>query len=152
MANSFKKLKVVFVGNKCHKELENVFTLSRSNLDEYDGILEMLFYYVIDKEPIEYFNCVELSDDFTEEDIDECQYAFVSYRDKIKLSPTIQSELDELITYIRREALKDERIEVKNGILFPIDNLYTMKYVRDKMLKFYKEKVKENARKTKIEN
>lgn len=44
MANSFKKIKVIFVGNKCHKDLENVFTLSRSNLDEYDGILEYIFY------------------------------------------------------------------------------------------------------------
>ena len=48
-----KKIKVVFVGNKCHKDLENVFTLSRSNLDEYDGILEYIFYLVIDKEPIQ---------------------------------------------------------------------------------------------------
>ena len=93
MANSFKKIKVVFVGNKCHKDLENVFTLSRSNLDEYDGILEYIFYLVIDKEPIQYFNCVELPDDFVEEDINEAQYSYDSYRDKIKLSPTIHSEM-----------------------------------------------------------
>lgn len=146
MSNSFKPTKMIFVGNKCHKSLENVFTLSRSNLDEYDGILEFIFYLVINKEPIEYFNCVEIPEDFTEEDIDESQYAFVSYRDKIKLSPTIQSEMEEIITYIRREALKDKRIEVKHNILFPIDNKYTMKYVRDKILKFYKGKVKKNAK------
>lgn len=148
MANSFKKIKVVFVGNKCHKDLENVFTLSRSNLDEYDGILEYIFYLVIDKEPIQYFNCVELPDDFVEEDIDEAQYSYDSYRDKIKLSPTIHSEMLEIVSYIRREALKDKRIEVKNGSLFPIGDLYTMKYVRNKLIKFYKERIR-NVQKNK---
>ena len=143
MANSFKKIKVIFVGNKCHKDLENVFTLSRSNLDEYDGILEYIFYLVIDKDPIQYFNCVELPDDFVEEDIDDAQYSYDSYRDKIKLSPTIHSEMLEIVSYIRREALKAKRIEVKNCSLFPIGDLYTMKYVRNKLIKFYKERIRD---------
>ena len=42
-----KKIKTYFVGNKCHNKLDNLITLSRSNNDEYDSVMDYLFYVVL---------------------------------------------------------------------------------------------------------
>ena len=57
-----KKIKTYFVGNKCHNKLDNLITLSRSNNDEYDSVMDYLFYVVLNLTPEQYLNSIELTD------------------------------------------------------------------------------------------
>lgn len=134
-----KKIKTYFVGNKCHNKLDNLITLSRSNNDEYDSVMDYLFYVVLNLTPEQYLNSIELND--YEPDDDEIKILnknFFNYKEKVKLSSELNEQLNRMVDYIREKALFEKRIE-KIGNKYIPNEYYNMYYLQKKMFLFYKE-------------
>lgn len=134
-----KKIKTYFVGNKCHNKLDNLITLSRSNNDEYDSVMDYLFYVVLNLTPEQYLNSIELND--YEPDDDEIKILnknFFNYKEKVKLSSELNKQLNRMVDYIREKALSEKRIE-KIGNKYIPNEYYNMYYLQKKMFLFYKE-------------
>lgn len=134
-----KKIKTYFVGNKCHNKLDNLITLSRSNNDEYDSVMDYLFYVVLNLTPEQYLNSIELND--YEPDDDEIKILnknFFNYKEKVKLSSELNEQLNKMVDYIRKKALSEKRIK-KIGNKYIPNEYYNMYYLQKKMFLFYKE-------------
>ena len=134
-----KKIKTYFVGNKCHNKLDNLITLSRSNNDEYDSVMDYLFYVVLNLTPEQYLNSIELND--YEPDDDEIKILnknFFNYKEKVKLSSELNEQLNRMVDYIREKAVFEKRIE-KIGNKYIPNEYYNMYYLQKKMFLFYKE-------------
>ena len=134
-----KKIKTYFVGNKCHNKLDNLITLSRSNNDEYDSVMDYLFYVVLNLTPEQYLNSIELTDyEPDENEIKILNKNFFNYKEKVKLSSELNEQLNKMVDYIREKALSEKRIE-KIGNKYIPDEYYNMYYLQKKMFLFYKE-------------
>ena len=134
-----KKIKTYFVGNKCHNKLDNLITLSRSNNDEYDSVMDYLFYVVLNLTPEQYLNSIELTDyEPDENEIKILNKNFFNYKEKVKLSSELNKQLNKMVDYIREKALFEKRIE-KIGNKYIPNEYYNMYYLQKKMFLFYKE-------------
>ena len=134
-----KKIKTYFVGNKCHNKLDNLITLSRSNNDEYDSVMDYLFYVVLKLTPEQYLNSIELTDyEPDENEIKILNKNFFNYKEKVKLSSELNEQLNKMVDYIRKKALFEKRIE-KIGNKYIPNEYYNMYYLQKKMFLFYKE-------------
>ena len=134
-----KKIKTYFVGNKCHNKLDNLITLSRSNNDEYDSVMDYLFYVVLNLTPEQYLNSIELNDYEPDDDeIKTLNENFFNYKKKVKLSSELNEQLNKMINYIREKAVNEKRIE-KIGNKYIPNEYYNMYYLQKKMFLFYKE-------------
>ena len=134
-----KKIKTYFVGNKCHNKLDNLITLSRSNNDEYDSVMDYLFYVVLNLTPEQYLNSIELTDyEPVENEIKILNKNFFNYKEKVKLSSELNEQLNKMVDYIRKKALFEKRIE-KIGNKYIPNEYYNMYYLQKKMFLFYKE-------------
>ena len=134
-----KKIKTYFVGNKCHNKLDNLITLSRSNNDEYDSVMDYLFYIVLNLTPEQYLNSIELTDyEPDENEIKILNKNFFNYKEKVKLSSELNEQLNKMVDYIRKKALFEKRIE-KIGNKYIPNEYYNMYYLQKKMFLFYKE-------------
>ena len=134
-----KKIKTYFVGNKCHNKLDNLITLSRSNNDEYDSVMDYLFYVVLNLTPEQYLNSIELTDyEPDENEIKILNKNFFNYKEKVKLSSELNEQLNKMVDYIRKKALSEKRIE-KIGNKYIPNEYYNMYYLQKKMFLFYKE-------------
>ena len=134
-----KKIKTYFVGNKCHNKLDNLITLSRSNNDEYDSVMDYLFYIVLNLTPEQYLNSIELTDyEPDENEIKILNKNFFNYKEKVKLSSELNEQLNKIVDYIREKALSEKRIE-KIGNKYIPNEYYNMYYLQKKMFLFYKE-------------
>lgn len=134
-----KKIKTYFVGNKCHNKLDNLITLSRSNNDEYDSVMDYLFYVVLNLTPEQYLNSIELTDyEPDENEIKILNKNFFNYKEKVKLSSELNEQLNKMVDYIRQKALFEKRIE-KIGNKYIPNEYYNMYYLQKKMFLFYKE-------------
>lgn len=134
-----KKIKTYFVGNKCHNKLDNLITLSRSNNDEYDSVMDYLFYVVLNLTPEQYLNSIELTDyEPDENEIKILNKNFFNYKEKVKLSSELNEQLNKMVDYIRKKALFEKRIE-KIGNKYIPNEYYNMYYLQKKMFLFYKE-------------
>lgn len=134
-----KKIKTYFVGNKCHNKLDNLITLSRSNNDEYDSVMDYLFYVVLNLTPEQYLNSIELTDyEPNENEIKILNKNFFNYKEKVKLSSELNEQLNKMVDYIREKALSEKRIE-KIGNKYIPNEYYNMYYLQKKMFLFYKE-------------
>jgi len=134
-----KKIKTYFVGNKCHNKLDNLITLSRSNNDEYDSVMDYLFYIVLNLTPEQYLNSIELTDyEPDENEIKILNKNFFNYKEKVKLSSELNEQLNKMVDYIREKALSEKRIE-KIGNKYIPNEYYNMYYLQKKMFLFYKE-------------
>ena len=134
-----KKIKTYFVGNKCHNKLDNLITLSRSNNDEYDSVMDYLFYVVLNLTPEQYLNSIELTDyEPDENEIKILNKNFFNYKEKVKLSSELNEQLNRMVDYIREKALFEKRIE-KIGNKYITNEYYNMYYLQKKMFLFYKE-------------
>lgn len=137
--NFTKKIKTCFVGNKCHNKLDNLITLSRSNNDEYDSVMDYLFYVVLNLTPEQYLNSIELTDyEPDENEIKILNKNFFNYKEKVKLSSELNEQLNKMVDYIREKALFEKRIE-KIGNKYIPNEYYNMYYLQKKMFLFYKE-------------
>lgn len=137
--NFTKKIKTYFVGNKCHNKLDNLITLSRSNNDEYDSVMDYLFYVVLNLTPEQYLNSIELTDyEPDENEIKILNKNFFNYKEKVKLSSELNEQLNKMVDYIRKKALFEKRIE-KIGNKYIPNEYYNMYYLQKKMFLFYKE-------------
>lgn len=134
-----KKIKTYFVGNKCHNKLDNLITLSRSNNDEYDSVMDYLFYVVLNLTPEQYLNSIELNDyEPDDNEIKILNKNFFNYKEKVKLSSELNEQLNRMVDYIREKALFEKRIE-KIGNKYIPNEYYNMYYLQKKMFLFYKE-------------
>lgn len=134
-----KKIKTYFVGNKCHNKLDNLITLSRSNNDEYDSVMDYLFYVVLNLTPEQYLNSIELTDyEPDENEIKILNKNFFNYKEKVKLSSELNEQLNKMVDYVREKALFEKRIE-KIGNKYIPNEYYNMYYLQKKMFLFYKE-------------
>lgn len=137
--NFTKKIKTYFVGNKCHNKLDNLITLSRSNNDEYDSVMDYLFYVVLNLTPEQYLNSIELTNYKPDEnEIKILNKNFFNYKEKVKLSSELNEQLNKMVDYIREKALFEKRIE-KIGNKYIPNEYYNMYYLQKKMFLFYKE-------------
>lgn len=134
-----KKIKTYFVGNKCHNKLDNLITLSRSNNDEYDSVMDYLFYVVLNLTPEQYLNSIELNDyEPNEDEVKTLNENFFNYKQKVKLSSELNEQLNKMVSYIREKAVNEKRIE-KIGNKYIPNEYYNMYYLQKKMFLFYKE-------------
>lgn len=138
-----KKTTIMQCGNKNHKKLDNLFTLSLSNNDVYGGVIDYIFFRVLNLEPIEYFNLTEqlFEEEFTDNDIDLCQKNYFDFEKKNNFSDKIKDDIEEVINFIRKKAL-DEKIikEIIKNKYIEASYKYDAKYILKKIIKFYREK------------
>lgn len=138
------KRAVVSVGNGNHEMLDNLITLSKSNNDIYDGINDYIYFRVLNVEPIEYFNLTKRYDvdkEYYEWEIEMYQNDFFNYENKNNFSEKIKNDIEEIVKYIRRKALKNNLIkEVLKDKYIENSNTFNSDYITKKIIKYYKEK------------
>lgn len=137
--NFTKRTKLYCIGNKCHPALDNLITLSKSNNDEYDTVLDYIFYLVLNITPREYMNLFESDYGLTEEEIQDSEDSFQNYKEKVKLSGALRKQLKDMVSFIRKKALLENRIKKKGDIYLPDEEFYNIYYIQNQMLLFYKE-------------
>lgn len=131
------------VGNGNHEMLDNLITLSKSNNDIYDGINDYIYFRVLNVEPVEYFNLTEryLNKEYYEWEIEAYQNDFFNYENKNNFSEKIKNDIEEIVKYIRRKALKNNLIkEVIKNKYIEASNDFNSDYITKKIIKYYKEK------------
>lgn len=138
------KRAVVSVGNGNHEMLDNLITLSKSNNDIYDGINDYIYFRVLNVEPVEYFNLTkryEVDKEYYEWEIEMYQNDFFNYENKNNFSEKIKNDIEEIVKYIRRKALKNNLIkEVIKNKYIENSNDFNSDYITKKIIKYYKEK------------
>lgn len=135
--------KIESVGNSNHELLDNVWTLISSNNDIYDGVADYIFFKALNTEPIEYFNLTEqkFAEDFTDKEIDEYQQNFLDFENKNNFSKKIKHDISEIVKYVREEAKKENVIKkVINNKYIEASLIYNAKYIKTKIIKFYRKK------------
>ncbi|CAL7879309.1 hypothetical protein [Fusobacterium necrophorum] len=145
-----KRSQIVYIDGKNGLPFDNIFTLIRSNKDELLGLAEILFYSIINTDPITYYNMVK--NDLTEEEIDECCNDYKNYLDYYKnLKKYTKEEVDDVIKFIRNEAINEQAIVVfcrvsDKEVIYEPQYKFDMKYIAKKILKYYNEKKKEDVK------
>lgn len=136
------KKKVTPIGANAHMGVDNIITLYRSSNDIFNGILDYIFFKVLNLEPVEYFNAKEFEFEPEERDIDEIQEDYLNYNLKYKkeISKSLEKDIEEVIPYIRRKALRDKKIyEFTEGKYLETKLSYSFDYIIKKIMDYYKE-------------
>lgn len=124
--------------------LDNLITLSRSNNDIYDGVNDYIFFRVLNVEPIEYFNLTKRYDpdkEYYEWEIEMYQANFFNFENKNNFSEKIKNDIEEIIKYIRRKAVKNNLIkEVFKNKYIENSIGYDDNYISTQIMKYYREK------------
>lgn len=123
--------------------LDNLITLSRSNNDIYDGVNDYIFFRVLNLEPVEYFNLTEqeFQEPFKDWETDLYQVNFFNFENKNNFSEKIKNDIEEIIKYIRRKALKNHLIkEVFKDKYIEASIEYDADYISTQIMKYYREK------------
>lgn len=124
--------------------LDNLITLSRSNNDIYDGVNDYIFFRVLNVEPIEYFNLTKRYDpdkEYYEWEIEMYQANFFNFENKNNFSEKIKNDIEEIIKYIRRKAIKNNLIkEVFKNKYIENSIGYDDNYISTQIMKYYREK------------
>ena len=124
--------------------LDNLITLSRSNNDIYDGVNDYIFFRVLNVEPIEYFNLTKRYDpdkEYYEWEIEMYQANFFNFENKNNFSEKIKNDIEEIIKYIRRKAIKNNLIkEVFKNKYIENSIEYDDNYISIQIMKYYREK------------
>lgn len=124
--------------------LDNLITLSRSNNDIYDGVNDYIFFRVLNVEPIEYFNLTKRYDpdkEYYEWEIEMYQANFFNFENKNNFSEKIKNDIEEIIKYIRRKAIKNKLIkEVFKDKYIEASIGYDDNYISTQIMKYYREK------------
>lgn len=137
------KTAIVSAGNGNHKMIDNLFTLSRSNSDIYDGIVSYMFFKILNLEPVEYFNLTEskFQNPFKEWEIELYQKDYINFREKNNFSEKIIEDIEIISSFIRRKALKENVIkEVFKNKYIEASIDFGAKYIEKQIIKYYKEK------------
>ena len=124
--------------------LDNLVTLSRSNNDIYDGVNDYIFFRVLNLEPVEYFNLTKRYDpdkEYYEWEIEMYQANFFNFENKNNFSEKIKNDIEEIIKYIRRKAIKNNLIkEVFKNKYIENSIGYDDNYISTQIMKYYREK------------
>lgn len=124
--------------------LDNLITLSRSNNDIYDGVNDYIFFRVLNVKPIEYFNLTKRYDpdkEYYEWEIEMYQANFFNFENKNNFSEKIKNDIEEIIKYIRRKAIKNNLIkEVFKNKYIENSIGYDDNYISTQIMKYYREK------------
>lgn len=124
--------------------LDNLITLSRSNNDIYDGVNDYIYFRVLNVEPIEYFNLTKRYDpdkEYYEWEIEMYQANFFNFENKNNFSEKIKNDIEEIIKYIRRKAIKNNLIkEVFKNKYIENSIGYDDNYISTQIMKYYREK------------
>ena len=123
--------------------LDNLITLSRSNNDIYDGVNDYIFFRVLNLEPVEYFNLTEqeFQEPFKDWETDLYQVNFFNFENKNNFSEKIKNDIEEIVKYIRRKALKNHLIkEVFKDKYIEASIEYDADYISTQIMKYYREK------------
>lgn len=137
-----RKRKITPIGANTHCSVDNVITLYRSSNDIFNGVLDYIFFKVLNSDPVQYHNINRDDTELTSEDIAEMQSDFENYESKYKkeISPTLEREIEEIIIYIRREALKEKVIAPFSKDKYQENKLsYSFTYLIKKIMDYYKE-------------
>lgn len=124
--------------------LDNLVTLSRSNNDIYDGVNDYIFFRVLNLEPIEYFNLTkryETDKEYYEWEIEMYQANFFNFENKNNFSEKIKNDIEEIVKYIRRKAIRNNLIkEVFKDKYIENSIGYDANYISTQIMKYYREK------------
>lgn len=137
------KTAIVSAGNGNNNMIDNLFTLSRSNSDIYDGIISYMFFKILNLEPIEYFNLTESKFQlpFKEWEIDSYQRDYINFREKNNFSEKIIEDIENISIFIREKALKEHMIkETFKNKYIEASIVFGAKYIEQQIIKYYKEK------------
>lgn len=136
------KTAIVSVGNGNHNMIDNIYTLSRSNNDIYDGVADYIFR-VLNLEPVEYFNLTEaeFKEPFKEWEMDLYQRDFINFEVKNNFSEKIKQDIEDIVLFIRRKAIKRKIIkEVFKDKYIESSIDYNAKFIEKQIIKYYKER------------
>lgn len=124
--------------------LDNLITLSKSNNDIYDGINDYIYFRVLNVEPVEYFNLTkryEADKEYYEWEIEMYQSNFFNFENKNNFSEKIKKDIEEIVKYIRKKALKNHLIkEVFEDKYIEASIEYDADYISIQIMKYYREK------------
>ncbi|MGL4452471.1 MAG: hypothetical protein ACRCTZ_15000 [Sarcina sp.] len=137
------KKKVTPIGANAHMGVDNIITLYRSSNDIFNGVLDYIFFKVLNLEPVEYFNVKEFEFEPEEKEIEEIQSDYLNYELKYKkeISKSLEKDIEEVVLYIRKKALEDKKIYKFTNDKYLEDEIsYSFEYVIKKIMDYYKER------------
>lgn len=135
------KKKVTPIGANAHMGVDNIITLYRSSNDIFNGVLDYIFFRVLNLEPVEYFNAKEFDFEPEESEIEGIQEDYLNYNLKYRkeISKSLEKDIDLVILYIRQKALEDEKIyEFTSGKYLETKLSYSFEYIIKKIMDYYK--------------
>ena len=129
--------KVKSTGINMHDKVDNLITLYRSNNDLHIGVIDYLYFAILNCTPVEFYNLNEVAE---EEDIDFLQEQFTKY-DEGFLNETLKEQSCEFVKKIRECAL-NEGVITKSTIspcmFHPNVALFDGGYIVEKLFLYYK--------------
>lgn len=123
--------------------VDNIITLYRSSNDIFNGVLDYIFFKVLNLEPVEYFNIKEFEEEPGEKEIEEAQGDYLNYSVKFKkeISKSLENDIEEVILYIRKKALEDKKIYAFTPDKYLENEIsYSFKYIVKKIIDYYRER------------
>ncbi|MGL4989499.1 MAG: hypothetical protein ACRCX2_09445 [Paraclostridium sp.] len=139
-----KKSKIIPIGTNADYAVDNIITLHRSSNDVFEGVIDYMFYKIINCTPIECINISKYEFEYPEEELNEMEENFKQYDLKYdkEISKTLKKQIDTAIILIREIALAEEVIEeVVKGKYCEVGNSFNQLYIIGKIIELYKEGV-----------
>jgi RIO-like serine/threonine protein kinase len=135
------KSKIISIGTNADFGIDNIITLYRSSNDVFYGVLDYMFYKVLNCDPSEHNNLTELPFEYNEDELEEMIFNFEQYElkhDK-EISKVLKKDIEKCIIYIRKKALKDGIIEeyIKSKYV-EVKESYTLEYLIVQIMNYYK--------------
>ena len=107
------------------------------------AVHDYIFFRVLNIEPVEYFNLTEqeFQVPFKEWEIELYQRNFFNFETKNNFSEKIKEDIEDIVKFIRRKALKLKIIkEIFKGKYIEASIDYNAKFIEKQVIKYYKEK------------
>lgn len=135
-----KKSSINSVGNKNNEQLDNLFTLIKSNNDAYDGCIDYIYFRVLKTDPVMYYNIHEECEEYTDKDKRLAQRNYNKFYSNNNFSKTILDEIEEIVDYIREESILLEYIEpIFNNYYIEKSYKFNADFITKMIFKYYTE-------------
>lgn len=135
-----KKSSINSVGNKNNEQLDNLFTLIKSNNDAYDGCIDYIYFRVLKTDPVMYYNLHEECEEYTDKDKRLAQRNYNKFFSNNNFSNTILEEIEDIVDYIREESILLEYIEpIFNNYFIEKSYKFNADFITKMIFKYYTE-------------
>lgn len=131
-------------GINAHENCDNLITLSRSSSDLHLGLLDYLFYKILNCDPDLYFdneseNIFNLSD-ISESERKTLQNEYLKYESE-PLNKSLKKEIKDFVIEIREKSIKKNLIRKSFGCSYIEKSLsFGAEFILKELIKFYKKK------------